>query len=419
MSQGSILDPFTLAEAILNNGQGITPGDTVYLRGGTYSGPFTAYIRGLAGYPVTFRAYPGERPILDGGLTIHGEHTTWIGLEVTDSTFTSRSTEVSGATPPDINGVGSPGIDPLADNVQVINCHVHNFRQGIGGSQKYKNVLLYGNLIYHNGWYHPTGAWGHGIYPQNGSGTPRRLEQNVIFDQFGYGVHAYGSGGLLNDFEFVNNTIFNSGLYSSRRWPNLYQAGAADLVNVLWRGNQTYYAAGVLADIPSTNHLGDPDNSNYNVRLVDNYMANDSGYALSVYGHQTQFTAVGGNTYVGPVQGFTPGETDAQEVAYPASGQHVSLYPNAYQAGRALLTIYNWAAADSVTVDVSAVYAAGQAVHAHNVQDYHQDIQALEVAGDGTLTLDMQAANRSVQAPVGWAAADTTFPAFGCFVLEL
>lgn len=47
-----------------------SPGDTVYLRGGTYGGGWDNQLNpthsGTSGSPITFAAYPGEVPILDG-----------------------------------------------------------------------------------------------------------------------------------------------------------------------------------------------------------------------------------------------------------------------------------------------------------------------------------------------------------------
>ncbi len=43
-------------------------GDTVYLRGGIYREPVYCSVSGKPDAPVTIRAYPGERVILDGGL---------------------------------------------------------------------------------------------------------------------------------------------------------------------------------------------------------------------------------------------------------------------------------------------------------------------------------------------------------------
>ena len=42
-------------------------GDTVYLRGGTYSGRVNVMHSGLAGQPLSFQAYPGESVTLDAG----------------------------------------------------------------------------------------------------------------------------------------------------------------------------------------------------------------------------------------------------------------------------------------------------------------------------------------------------------------
>lgn len=46
----------------------LRPGDTLYLRGGTYYEHVTLKLAGTAEQPITVRAYPGELPVLDGGL---------------------------------------------------------------------------------------------------------------------------------------------------------------------------------------------------------------------------------------------------------------------------------------------------------------------------------------------------------------
>ena len=94
------------------------------------------------------------------------------------------------------------------------------------------------------------------------------------------------------------------------------------------------------------------------------------------------------------------------------------MQPNEYDTDRGQLAVYNWDLSDTVSVDVSSIYNVDDVIKAHNAQDYDGDVQSLVVAPDGTLTIDMQAANRSVEAPVGWAAPATTFPQFGTFVLE-
>lgn len=62
---GSIQAPWkTLAESIGR----IKPGETLYLRGGTYYESVVIESRGTAEAPITMRAYPGELAIIDGGL---------------------------------------------------------------------------------------------------------------------------------------------------------------------------------------------------------------------------------------------------------------------------------------------------------------------------------------------------------------
>ena len=74
---GSMAQPFnTFWEA----GTHALPGDTVYVRSGTYALTQPAWIpcSGAAGVPITFAAYPGETPVIDG--TGIGVTATVLGL---------------------------------------------------------------------------------------------------------------------------------------------------------------------------------------------------------------------------------------------------------------------------------------------------------------------------------------------------
>ena len=46
----------------------VAPGETIYLRGGTYYEHVTVPVRGSRKQPVTIRSYPGELAVIDGGL---------------------------------------------------------------------------------------------------------------------------------------------------------------------------------------------------------------------------------------------------------------------------------------------------------------------------------------------------------------
>ncbi len=63
---GSIGNPWKLQTA-LNQPSAVKPGDTIWLRGGTYTGaPFTSYLNGTSANPIIVRQYPGERARIDG-----------------------------------------------------------------------------------------------------------------------------------------------------------------------------------------------------------------------------------------------------------------------------------------------------------------------------------------------------------------
>ena len=61
---GTMAAPWTMAKAVGSTGAG--PGDTVYIRGGTYNGAVNFTRSGNSGAWITFRAYQGELPILQG-----------------------------------------------------------------------------------------------------------------------------------------------------------------------------------------------------------------------------------------------------------------------------------------------------------------------------------------------------------------
>jgi hypothetical protein len=56
----------------------LTPGDTLFVRGGVYRQRLVATVSGEAGRPISFAAFPGETPVIDGtGLTVPND---WGGL---------------------------------------------------------------------------------------------------------------------------------------------------------------------------------------------------------------------------------------------------------------------------------------------------------------------------------------------------
>ena len=68
----------------------------------------------------------------------------------------------------------------------MINLVIHDNGGGIGLWRPSGNAVVYGCLIFNNGWLGFDHAWGHGIYTQNESGM-KVIENNMVFNNFGSG----------------------------------------------------------------------------------------------------------------------------------------------------------------------------------------------------------------------------------------
>ncbi len=65
---GSVNSPWNLKTALANPAS-VQGGDTICVRQGTYTGRFVNKLVGSAGFPITVKAYPGERVTIDGYST--------------------------------------------------------------------------------------------------------------------------------------------------------------------------------------------------------------------------------------------------------------------------------------------------------------------------------------------------------------
>jgi hypothetical protein len=115
--------------------------------------------------------------------------------------------------------------------------------------------------------------------------------------------------------------------------------------------------------------------------------------------------------------------TDTGTITDIASLNAVYLYP--VDANRAHVLIYNAVALSSILVDVTVLgWQNGTAVKVRNVQDYLVDVQELTVENQ-CIMIGME--NRTQHQPIAHTGSlhypnltlhESTFPEFGCFVLE-
>ncbi|MGO8931820.1 MAG: hypothetical protein ACLQU3_33615 [Limisphaerales bacterium] len=217
---GTLSKPLSLTQA-LSSRSPARPGDTIWLHRGTYPGPFTSALTGQTDKPIIVRQWPGERATIDcpatnsAALTIQGAWTWYWGFEVTCTSTNRGSTRCC-------------GVDVFGPHTRCINLVVHDAGVGIGFWVPAIDAEIYGCLIYNNGWQGPGRDRGHGhaIYAQNAQGA-KRIRDNILFNQFGWGVHIYTERGSIQGFDLEGNAAFNNGCLTraTNHYPNYLVGG--------------------------------------------------------------------------------------------------------------------------------------------------------------------------------------------------
>src|SRR5437660_8680535 len=101
---GSAGKPWDLATALAQP-SAVQPGDTIWLRAGTYRGAFTSRLTGTASAPIIVRQYPGERATIDGNLVLRGAYAWYWGFEITSSVVAPQNLMALDLTAPNGPGV--------------------------------------------------------------------------------------------------------------------------------------------------------------------------------------------------------------------------------------------------------------------------------------------------------------------------
>lgn len=335
---GSGERPFDLTTA-LSSGTAVGPCDTVWVRGGTYTGAFTSTLRGREGAPITVRAEAGARVTIDSApqnaaaLTVQGPYVWFWGLEITNSDGL-RSSKDEGNWPSDLRRAS--GVVARAGNLKFINMIVHDVTRGFDIGAEALNVEVYGSLVYYNGWIGPKKAGnGSGIDTHNKAGQ-RRLADNIIFDQFSHGISVYGSSPEIN-LNLEGNILFDNGSLAKSFGRDVLIGGAGAQAPTL-TGNSTFggaqlnigYGAGCSG-----------------ARIQGNYLAATIPLTLTDCDG-----TIKGNTFVGQVGPLSSTHPDNTYIAENPTGQVVRLRSNEYEQGRANVAIYNWDKRETVDIDL-------------------------------------------------------------------
>src|SRR5882762_6050069 len=408
---GSASRPWDLQTA-LNQPAAVQPGDTIWLRGGTYSGQFSSALAGTSSSPIIVRQYPGERATINGTLFIQRGAYTWFwGFEVT-------------AFAPNSGGLAL--IYQQTPGSKLINLVVHDAsRSGIISNPLSPNSEIYGCLVYNNG---VVFNLDHGLYLTNTTGT-KLLRDNIVFNNWKYGFHLNGNGGELTNLHLDGNVAFGNGSISN---PPISQSASITLAGASATGfqftnNYTYETAtspnGAAEFVVSgSNHVDGLISGNTFVHYVEftNWnsltVTNNTFFApggasigpdqvLSTTGSLAGFTWATNSHYRSPGAsgwgtsdrgGFTTlagwmsatgmGRNDLNPGTTP-TGPQVSVRLNVYEAGRANIIVYNWGQLPTVSVDLSSVLRVGDTYQVRNAQDFYGAPAASGVYAGGLLTL--------------------------------
>lgn len=464
--------PWDLNTAL--SGRQIPPGSTIWLRGGTYLGVFKSTLTGTETAPITVRAYQGERAIVSDNreraaaatINVWGAWTIYRDFEVTNS---------------------SPGRDhsqnfrPMGFEVNAgahdkfINLVIHDTGFGMGVWAGAVDAEIYGNIIFNCGTQNEPSdqRHGHGIYTQNNAGT-KIIRDNVIFNQFGWGLHAWPGPGDVKGYEIEGNVFFNNGIQSSPSQVNnnflisghapFYPERIKVINNYTYDfpskvpGTKFYDAAVCLLCTDPRPRAGD------NVTLQDNYFV--GGSPVAIIGNWQRIT-VSGNSFVGNHglvafagarqseagqdhweenryfgAGFDVGDQhhvafllgnkvfpfsnwseqtgfdrNSNYSAQPPNELKIFIRPNQYEPGRANIIVYNWKRQDRVEVDLRSVLKTGEPYVVFNVQDFLGEPVLTGVFDGRPVSLPM--VGLRVAVPVGRGAAPQfTGPEFAVFVVR-
>jgi hypothetical protein len=411
---GSIGNPWTLTTA-LGQPSAVHAGDTIWLRGGTYSGTYHSTLTGTASAPIIVRQYAGERATIDGGnsggmpiLVVGGAYTWYWGFEVMSSD-PNRISQQASSQPSDIGRGEGVVIDQTPGSgvgTKFINLALHDTRQGVSFWKEAKDSEIYGCVVYYNGWQGPDDGHGHGIYVQNDTGT-KRIVDTVIAQQFGQGIHAYGSeNAFLNNLYLEGNTAFENGNLTSYWQRNTLVGGGSTANNPTLISNLLYYPNGPRPYTALKLGYSAPC---ANLTMSNNYVANNSEF-------QCTGMAISGNTFYGAIVGLDESQfPDNTYLNHRPATNAVFVRPNVHELGRANITVFNWTLQSSVDVDLTGIAYVGSTFQIRNAQDFFGSPVVSGTYAGGTVSIPMS--GLSVSAPVGWTAPDPTGPEFNSFVL--
>ncbi|GAA3240893.1 carbohydrate binding domain-containing protein [Dactylosporangium siamense] len=305
------------------------PGDTVYVRGGTYSiGETYLSASGNANGWITIRNYPGETPVLDGGGSAgvafyYGEGNQGVGKGsyVVIDGFVIRNYWRSGINIGCCSADGST--DQSVSHVIVRNNVIDRTGQNGITFMQAGDVTVEHNLIGRTGWDAGTGSWSSGINLYAMYGTNNRVDGNVTYHNVDVSSYHTDGNGIILDLTYGNGgvTIQNNVAFENGgSGIQLTHSGNSRIVN-----NTTYENGKEPTYINGGTGLGFWGSEAMNNEVVSNNVVYQSfGSGLRTDGGFSNST-VSNNTIAGQDGYQDPAFADANDANFQLQGTSPSV----------------------------------------------------------------------------------------------
>jgi len=410
----------------------------------------------------------GALCVLGGSqLTLNGTDTIYQDFEVTNSDPVRIWDVINTQNAPHLRGAC---VFLIGARNKLVNLAIHDCENGVFTSSQASNTEIYGTLVYNNGYEHPGRTAGHGLYVQSNSPT-FRIEDDIVFNNFLFGIQAVSQTGNSIGFHFEDNAAFNNGAVpydTDVRNPGILVGannGYADQItlinNYLYQPSGTgggslrlgytanngtinisnNYIMGNSVPVMLSNwqsltgsgnkvFIGSSIPSWSNKTLVEDHPLagrsiswnNNSYYNMS--GSSTPFTFnLTAYSFAGWKQATGTDASSTYSTSLPPS--LVIVRPNQYQPGRGNIIVYNWPRFSSVTVNLSTIgLINGQSYSIINAQNFHNGLAAPLFNGvyspaTPSITLNLlSGAALATATPVGYSFNPlSTSPEFAVFVV--
>jgi hypothetical protein len=269
---GNDANPGTEAQPFrnINRGvRGLQPGDTLYVKSGTYGESLYNTIPGGTSWsaPVTVAAYPGHTvtlkpPAGDRVLHFEGSNTHHI---VIDGFIVDAANVIYDAVKITYGSTGG-----AAHHIRLQNSHVRNApTQGILVSIGSDGNEFLNLNVYDNG----TTDFHHGFYITSANNL---VERSAVYRNAGWGVHVYSQGKQTANYNTIrSNRIYDNARVGARGWGVILSSGRGNIAynNLIWGNN-----GGIQVD------YGASDTKIYNNTIY----SNKRGYGILIASRSSQ-----------------------------------------------------------------------------------------------------------------------------------